>query len=578
WEPVPIDVTAMLVLVLLAILGPWTTVTPEQAVSGFSNPATLTVLAMLVLSEGVRRTGFVQSLAAKLSRLVGRSPRKHLAATLVAGGPISGFMNNTPVVALLTPVIDDMGHKGGVSPSHLLMPLSYVSMLGGMLTVIGTSTNLLAADLSERLIGRGIGMFEFAHLGVIVLLVGALYLYFASPKLLPARVEPHGDYVAEFALEPYLSQVYVPDDSPLVGKTVADWLDGTELQFEVLTLIRDDCIIEHPYADRAIEPGDVLLVHAEPHWLEGLDRIEGIQPAEKDARADVVSVGGGRISGLAEIIVPSGSRLEGDRVDEAGFPEHFDTYVLAIRRGPTIYRDRLGERRLEEGDNLLVQTTARGTERMRRSRDILVVGPHEDDDFRREKMPVALGIVAAVVLVAAFEILPIMISALAGVVAMMVAGVVRPFEAYRSIDWRVIFLLAGIIPLGIGLEQTGAAGMIGEWLAGVSRYLPAIVVLWLFYMATGFVTEVISNNASVLLMIPIAVETAHYIDANPFAFVLALTFAASTAFMGPVGYQTNLFVYGPGGYHVGDFARLGFFLRLLLSVVTVGGIVLFWGL
>lgn len=493
FEPFPLDVCALVVLVILVVFGRWTGVGPEEAISGFSNPATITVLALLMMSEGVRRTGVVQMLGQRISGVVGSSQTRQLAATIGLSGPVSSVMNNTPVVALLLPVVSEMAHKGKISPSKLLIPLSYASMLGGTLTLIGTSTNILASTLSERILGHRIGMFEFTELGAIVFVVGAAYLMLAAPRLLPERIAPHSGYLDEFAVPP----------------------------------------------DQILEVAD--------------------------------------FDSFTEIVVPAGSDLIGRTIAQVDFPERYHAYVVAVRSGGDTTRERLDERELHGGDTLLVQTTEEGNERMQRSAQILVVSADEGRDIRPGKLVPMLVIVVAMVTLAAFDILPIVISALAGVVAMLLTGVLRPAEMYRGVDWRVIFLLAGIIPLGVALEQTGTAAYLGHLLGQTAEYLPAIVVLWLFYIGTGLVTEVISNNAAVLLMLPVAAATAEQIGANPFAFVLAVMFAASTAFLGPVGYQTNLFVYGPGGYRVSDFVRVGAPLQLLLSVVTVTGIDLIWG-
>jgi di/tricarboxylate transporter len=576
-EPVPIDVTALLVLVLLVLLEPWTQIGPLEAVSGFSNPATITVLAMLILSEGVRRTGVVESLGRRLSKVVNTSERRHLAATIGMSGPISGLMNNTPVVALLMPVVNDMAHKAKISPSKLLLPLSYASMLGGMLTLIGTSTNILASDLSARLLDQRMGMFEFTHLGLIVLVVGAVYLIFAAPKLLPERIKPQEDYLEEYAVGPYLTEVYVGEDAPMIGLRVGKWLEIQKLRVDVLALIRGDEKYDHPYRDNTLQPGDMLLVHASRRRLDELMAVEGIDSLTSPELTPDEIITAGDFNSVVELVIPSGSRLEGQSVAESKIAERFDAFILAIRRGGETIRERLSRQTLAGGDTLLVQTTPEGVETMQRSQDVVVLVKQEREAFRREKRPWMYAIILGVIGFAAADLVPIVVSALAGVVAMVLTGVLRPSEMYAAVDWRVIFLLAGIIPLGIALEQTGTASYLGQLLASSAYVLPTIVVLWLFYIATGLITEVISNNASVLLMIPVAAETAGYIDANPFAFVLAVMFAASTAFLGPVGYQTNLFVYGPGGYRVSDFVRLGAPLQLVLSVVTVGGIALFWG-
>jgi di/tricarboxylate transporter len=572
-EPIPVDMTAMAVLVSLVILQPWTGISPTEAVSGFSNPATITVLAMLILSEGVRRSGVVQQLGGWLSRIAAKGKKRQLAFTIGLAGPLSGFINNTPVVALMIPMVTDMAHRGKVSPSKLLIPLSYASMMGGMLTLIGTSTNLLASDLSGRLIGRSFSMFEFTSLGGVVLLIGGAYLMLIAPKLLPERVKPREDYLQEYDVGAYLTELQFTEESPLIGTTVGEFLAQTDLEFDIVSQVRDDEIYHEAVSNKEIRADDIFVIHANRGTLKRILTMEGIRPSS-NGEFESGALG---YDSLVEIIIPPGSELVGKRLDDVAFAENYDAVVLALRhRGETI-RERMEGETLRAGDTLLLQGTERMIEMLRQAPSVVVLRTEDTSTPQPWRIALSLGIVAAVVLVAALDILPIMVSSLTGVVAMVVLGLLRPNEIYESVDWNVIFLLAGIIPLGLAMQKTGLAGYLGQGVALTGAVLPAIAVLWVFYITTALITEVISNNASVLLMIPVAVETATSIGANAFSFVLVVTFAASMAFMGPIGYQTNLFVYGPGAYKVGDFFRVGAPLQTLMSVVVVAGIWFLWG-
>ncbi len=605
-ELLPIDVTAILIMVLLMVLGAdgvvnLTEISTAEGTSGFSNSATITVLAMLILSSGISQTGVVQILGRKMSAFAGDDLDKQLLATIGVSGPISGFINNTPVVAILVPVISDIAHQGKTSPSKLLIPLSYASMFGGMLTLIGTSTNILASDVSARLLGRPFSMFEFTQLGIVVLLVGSLYLVTVGHRLLPERVPVDEDYVQEYAIEEYLTEVVVDDDSPLAGTTVADAIDHVEFDADILQVVRDGEEFIEPIGQKAIQAGDLLRLRADRTTVQQLvdrETVTLVGSPETDAELEPDEV---PERTLVEIVVPRGSFLVGESLESSTFRQRYDATVLAFRsRGETV-RSNMDERRIRVGDTLLVQAAPDSIDRLSRNDDFIVAHEPEEPDYRTEKIPHAAAIMAGVVGfvavpwgvigsaaaaatgVGALEglaalSLPILVTALAGVVAMVATGVLRPTEIYDAVEWDVIFLLAGIIPLGMALEQTGGADLLGTLVAATGAFLPALGVLWVFYIATGLITGVISNNASVVLMLPVAVETARQIGADPFAFVLAVTFAASTAFLTPVGYQTNLFVYGPGGYKFSDFVRIGAPLQLLLSVVTVLGIAFFWGL
>ncbi len=582
-ERFPIDVTAILVMVLLMVLEPWTQISPREGISGFANPATITVLAMLILSTGINRTGIVQRLGREMAAFAGTDRRRQLAATIGVAGPVSGVINNTPVVAILVPVIADLAHEGRTSPSKLLMPLSFASMLGGTLTLIGTSTNILASDIAGRLgaesPGLGLhafGMFEFTKLGVVVFAVGALYLMTVGVRLLPERITAAEGLVEEYALQEYLADVVVPTNSSLVGQRVEEALGDDELDIDVLQLLRDGERFAEPLARKEIRERDTLRLRTNRTTLEHIIDAEGLVFAGGPrTEADLHSADEEPV--LVEVVIPSGSFLVGETLASSTFRQRYDANVLAFRTRGDVVRDRFEDIRIRVGDTLLVQAPPDSLARLVENEDFIVAHEFDEVTYRSEKIPFAVGIIAGVVALPALDVLPLVVSALAGVVAMVLTGVLEPTELYSSVDWNVFFLLAGVIPLGIALQQTGAAALLGGAVASTGTVLPPIGVLWVLYLATGLLTSVISNNASVVLMIPVAASAAGSIGANAFAFVLAVTFAASTAFMTPIGYQTNLFVYGPGGYTFSDFLRVGAPLQLLLSVVTVLGIAFFWG-
>ncbi|WP_226004779.1 SLC13 family permease [Natrinema salinisoli] len=579
-ERLPIDVTAILLIVVLVVLEPWTGIDPETGISGFANEATITVLAMLILSGGISRTGIVQELGRRMADFAGESTRKQVLATVAATAPVSGFLNNTPVVALLVPVVTDVANRGDTSPSKLLIPLSYASQLGGMLTLIGTSTNILASDVSARLGSEypelhRFSMFEFTKLGAIVVVVGSLYLIFVGHYLLPERVPPRADYLEEYAVGNYLADVAVVPGSPLAGGTLRDATAALGPAIDVVQIVREGERSVAPQQGTSLAEGDVLVVRTDRDAITALEDAAGVEPLGRPAGTAELSTSDDGV--LTELVVSLDSRLVGERLDPEWFREEFDAAVLGLRSRGELVRDRIVGKRLAVGDTLLVQALPETLDRLARGDDVIVAREPPRPDYRTDKAPIAVAIMVGVVAVAALELYPILVSALAGVVAMVVTGVLEPNELYDAVEWDIIFLLAGVIPLGIALERTGAAALLAFGIVEAAEVLPAIAVLWLFYLLTALLTNVISNNASVVLLIPVAAAAAAGIGANPFAFVLAVTFAASTAFLGPIGYQTNLFVYGPGGYRFSDYARIGAPLQLILSVVTVLGIAFFWG-
>ncbi|WP_276246128.1 SLC13 family permease [Haladaptatus sp. YSMS36] len=576
-EPVPVDITAIGIMVALMVFGPLTGITPEDGISGFASPATVTVLAMFILSYGIQRTGVVQMLGTWVGRYTRESESRQLFATMGIVGPISGFINNTAAVAILLPMVTDLAHKGRTSPSKLLIPLSYASMFGGMLTLIGTSTSILASDLSGRLLGRSFTMFEFTQLGAIVTVVGIIYLLVVGRFLLPERIKPEEDLTEEYQMAEYLTEVVVRKDSPIIGQTVQEALKETDFDVDLIQLIRNDAVFLEPLGPKTIQAGDIFAVRTDRRTLVQLLDAEGLDllPEVKVTDEELEKMGEGR--NLVEMVVAPSSALVGQSLSTANFRQRYDATVLAVRRGGELIRQRMDNSPLRAGDTLLVQATTESINRLSRNRNFIIAQEVERPDYRESKIPIAVGIVVGVVALAALNVVPIVVSALGGAIAMVATGCLRPPEVYEAVQWDVIFLLAGVIPLGIAMERTGAAELLADLIVMSADVLPAIGVLGVFYIGTALLTNIISNNASVVLMIPVAIQAAADIDANAFSFVLAVTFAASTAFMTPVGYQTNLFVYGPGGYKFMDFVKVGTPLQLVFAVVTTVGIYMIWG-
>jgi di/tricarboxylate transporter len=452
-------------------------------------------------------------------------------------------------------------------------------MFGGMLTLIGTSTNILASDLFASLTGTGQGfsMFEFTSLGIVVTIVGAAYLMTVGRWLTPARIAPEDDLTEEFDMSEYLTEVVVREDSPIIGQRVEEALATNDFDVDLLQLIRGDRTFLEPLGKRVVQPGDVFALRTDRDTLvelldvDGLDLMPDVEVDE--AELEVAD----EAQNLVEVVVAPGSSLARESLASTNFRQRYNASVLAIRRGGELIRTRMDNIRLRVGDTLLIQGPADSIERLNVNPSFIVAQEIERPDLRTSKTPVAVGIVAAVVLGAALTPVHIAATALAGAVAMVVTGCLKPSELYDAVQWDVIFLLAGVIPLGIALQQTGGADLLADAVVQSRTILPPIGVLGLLYIVTALLTNVVSNNASVVLMIPVAFETAQQLGANVFSFVLAVTFAASTAFMTPVGYQTNLFVYGPGGYRFSDYIRVGGPLQALFAVVTTVGIALIWG-
>jgi di/tricarboxylate transporter len=584
-EAVSPDIVAIGLVVALVVLGPWTGISAQEGLSGFSNTATVTILAMYILSKGIQETGIVRRLGAEVAHVTRGNENRLLAAIIGLTGPIAGVINNTPVVAVFIPMVTDLAEEAGVSPSKLLLPLSYASMLGGTLTLIGTATNLVASDLSASLIGRRFGMFEFTKLGVVVLVVGSVYLLTVGKVLTPARVTP-GDKTAQYDVESYLARVLVPTRSPLVGIAASDIASDAarDLDIDILDVVRGDEHFIATDSDRELSARDILTVRGSPEEIQRFCDVADLRYLPRATVSDE-ELDNPTEGTLVELVVPGESSVVGDTIADARVRERYDATVIAVRRRDgELVREAFAEHVIEAGDSLLLQTTDETVDYLLETHEFVVTGEIADlIDRERERslqpttLP-ALGIVGAVIGLAALGLVPIVISALGGVVAMVVTGVLTPSDAYDAVNWNVIFLLAGVIPLGLAMQETGGVAVLASGVVALSVLVPAIGMLAAFYLLTGLLANVVTPVASVVLLLPIAVDTAGQLGVNPFAFVLAVTFAASTAFMTPVGYQTNLMVYGPGGYRFTDYVRVGAPLQALLTVVTTLGIVFFWGL
>jgi di/tricarboxylate transporter len=576
-EWIPADITALLIAALLILSG---VVTPEEGVSGFGNSATITVMAMFILSAGISRTGAVLVARDALIKWGGKTIQRQILVMGAIVGPITAFINNTAVVAVFLPIVEEWCQKNRISPSRLLMPLSHVTVLGGMITVIGTSTNVLASGISKQLGYGELGLFQFTQLGILTFIIGLLYLAFVGSRLLPDRKPIQQTIESDYDLSEYVSEVVIAPGSNLIGQTLHSSQLQRQFDLDVLELIRDNTHFPQPVADKPLLAGDILLVRGSPTELLKIRSLNGLEllPDLKFGSDPLLSDLSQGEEGIGEVLVMSNSRLVGTTLKELRFRQRYNATVLAIRRGETLLRERLGQVQLRFGDLLLVQGPQQSLIGLQNSRELLLLQQRENENIRTDKAWISIAIILGVILVSALEWTPIMVASLVGVILMIVTGCLRSGEIYGAVRWDVIFLLAGLIPLGIAMDKSGAT----TWLAGVlvdlGGNLSGFWLLVFFYLITSVLTELLSNNATVVLMIPIAVEVSKTLGLNPLAFMYAVTFAASNSFMTPIGYQTNTMVYGPGGYRFLDFTRVGAPLNLLLTIVTPWLITQLYGL
>jgi di/tricarboxylate transporter len=567
-EWLPVDLTALCVAIVLILLG---LVTPEEGIAGFSNSATVTVMAMFVLSAGITRTGVIQVIRDRLLVWGGKNPHQQVFVLGALVGPISAFINNTAVVAIFLPIVEDWCKKQKISPSKLLIPLSYATVLAGMITVVGTSTNILASGISAKLGYGEFSLFQFTALGVVTFLAGLIYLTIFAPKLLPDRKSSTGEFLEDdYGSKVYLSEVIISPRSNLIGQTLSQSGLQRKFNFDVLELIRNKVHLSQPLADKVLNAGDILIVHSSREELlkikdeRGLEIFADVKFQKEDIESTITT----GEEKLAEVLILSNSRLIGTTLKDLKFRQRYNATVLAIRRGSELLQGRLGKIPLKFGDLLLVQGPKQSFIGLQTTRELLVLEEKEIESLRQDKGIIALMITLLVIIIAAFDIQPILVTSLVGVVLMVITGCLKPGEVYGSIRWDIIFLLAGLIPLGTAMDNSGTSKWLADNLVAIGGNLSGFWILVFFYLITSVLTEILSNNAAVVLMIPVAVEVAKTLGLNPLAFMYAVTFAASNSYLTPIGYQTNTMVYAPGGYKFLDFTRLGAPLNLILTILT----------
>ncbi len=565
-EKLPMDIVALLVLTALALNG---LVDGGAALSGFSNPATITVASMFVLAAGLQNSGALSGIGNLLGKA--KSPFQFLLMLFTVLAVIAPFVNNTAVVAVFMPIVMAATASIGMSASKALIPLSYVSQMAGVCTLVGTSTNLLVNGMARDLGHPGFTMFEFTSLGVIYLAAGCIYLLTLGRWLLPdARAT---ELVDQYELGKYITELRVGAESSLIDTPLSEAKLGEEYGVYVLELLRGDEKVWSPRS-QTLREGDVLLARGEWAKLEELCNATGLElNAEFELKQrsfeDVEQV-------LAEVLVAPRSRLIGSTLGMVDPGWHHNTTSLAIQRRGQILREELRHVRLQVGDILLLLIPEAEMAALRKDRNIIVLSQRQAERPAGWRAPFALVTTGLVIGVSALGWAPIAVTALAGAVAMTLAGCLDAEDVYDAIDWRIIILLAGLIPLGVAMNESGAAEFLVQNSVGLVSQHGPLVVLAVMYLLALLLTEFMSNAAAAVLLTPIGVSTANMMNVDATPFLIAVMFAASTSFSTPVGYQTNTMVYGAGGYRFIDFVKVGLPLNLIFWVLGVVFIPVFW--
>jgi len=542
-----------------------------RILEGFANPALIAVLALLVVGQGMVNTRALTHVVQSVFLLGGTQPALTRILALIFVLVISAFLNNTPVVVIFIPIMQALSDRLGASASSVMMPLSFAAILGGMTTLIGSSTNLLVSSSLIELGETPFTFFEFTLPGLFLASVGLIYVLFIAPRILPDRATLANTLMGESGKQ-FIAQITVLEDSKLVGEESAAGIFPSLRDMTVRLILRGEHAELPPFDGFALRPGDVLVVAATRKALtDALGRGAGVMHTEFSAPDDgeeAKELGLGESDQvLAEVMVTPASRLIGQNLEQIGFRYKFSSIVLGLQRRSRMIRTRMTEIPLEAGDVLLVQGGSESVQALRGHRDLLLMEWSAMElpapNLARRANLIFLGVVG----LAASGILPIVVSALLGAAVMLFTGVLNIRQAARAVDRNLVLMVATALALGSAMQETGAAAFIADGVIGIFGFSHPAVVLSVFFLLVAVISNVISNNACAVLFTPIAVGIAAGLGVDPKIFAVAVVFAANCSFATPVGYQTNLLVMGPGHYRFSDFVRAGFPLTVILWLV-----------
>ncbi len=571
-ERYPVDVVAIIAMSVLVVTG---VITPAQGVSGFSNSATITVAFMFILSTALFKSGAVVSIGNKIARLFKYNFWIGIFVTMVTVGVISAFINNTPVVAIFIPILVGAAAQSKLSIAKMLMPLSFASMFGGVCTLIGTSTNILVSGIAADNGLEPFSMFEMSKMGLVFFGVGLLYMMLIGIRLIPDRGVEEG-LMKKFGMGDYLTEIVLLRNAPSVGKTIKESPLVNKLDIDILEVKKKGQTYIMPSGDLLLEEGDILKVRCNVEKIRTLKEREGIA-LKSDAKFKSLeelsdNKTDERIVFVEAVIAPN-SPFEGKSVKQLNFRQRYGATVLAIRHRGELMRDKVANTTLQAGDTLLVEVEKEHLPNLQRlelrgRNTFLIVTEVDLPKYRNDKMLTVVLTLVGVIMLASLNVLPIMMAAIIGSMFLVITRCITMEEAYLAIDWKVIFLLAGAISLGVALDTSGAATLISTFLIGMVGSLGPIAIVSVLYILTSLLTESMSNNASAVLLAPIAIATSVALEVDARPLLMAIAFAASSSFMTPVGYQTNTMIYGVGNYKFSDFLRVGAPLNLIFWILA----------
>ena len=565
------ELTGLLCVGIFIVTG---VLTPEKALSGFGSPSLITLMGLFAVSSALFKSGALDRVRELISSENIKTPRKLILLITFLIAPISGIVPNTPVVASLLPLIEGWCERRNISPSKVLLPLSFATLLGGTLTLLGSSVNLLVSDISQQLGYGSLELFSLTSIGIPVWLIGTTYMILVSDVLLPDRGR-NKDFIKNGNMNIYFTEVTIPSSSELVGQSVRNSRLQRRFDVDVLELQRKGKVILPPLADRKFEPEDRLIVRVTRADLLRLQQEHTILLAENKrsfSGANLLSTEEG--TKTFEALLPSGSTLAGASLRELRFRQRHNATVLALRRGQQTVQERLGQAVLRAGDVLLLQAPLDSIRGLQASNDLLILDQFEDDLPFLIRKPIAIAIAIGMVLLPSLTNIPLVGSVLLAVIAMVAFGCLRPAEIQRSIRLDIILLLGSLSSFSVAMQVTGLADLIAINLDFVLSGMPLYFALIVIFIATVILTQFISNAASVALILPVAIQFSSVLGISPNALIMLVLFGASQSFLTPMGYQTNLMVYGPGRYRFFDIAKYGAGLTFIMSLIVPALIIL----
>lgn len=561
-EKLPVDMTAILVMSVLLISG---IITPEEGISGFSNTATVTVAAMFIISAALNKTGAVLFVGELASKMFKHNFWLGVIVMMIAVGVLSAFINNTPVVAVFIPVVLRIAAANKISSSKILMPLSFASMFGGVCTLIGTSTNILVSSIAVQYGQPAFSMFEFTSLGLLFFSAGVLYMVFAGIPMIKAKDVP-SNLTQKYSMSDYLTDIVLLPEAKSVGTRLVESPLVKEVEIDILDVVRNGKRLLRPTSEIVFEANDILRVRCDVKKIQELkDRVgirlkSDLKLQDDDFKAEDLQ--------LVEAIIAPNSRLIGKTIKSSRFRNLYKANALALRHSGQLYHTDFIDVPLKPGDALLLEIRKENLDDLKRDPDFVLVSGVDLPKYRKSKIIPALLIVAGVIVTATLNIIPIMIGAIIGSLLLVFTKCISLEESYKSIEWNIVFLLGGILSLGIALEKTGAALLLANNIVNLIGFLGPVAIVAAFYLITSMFTEIMSNNASAVLLAPIAIAVAESMGISARPLLMAVTFAASASFMTPVGYQTNTMIFGVGQYKFSDFLKVGAPLNLIFWILA----------